>query len=203
MRRIKIYEDDEFIYKELATLLINNDYEVVTEGECDLYLLDINMQEESGFDICERIRSKENTPIIFLTARNTPQDELWAFNIGADDYIIKPFNPHLLLARIKRLVNKSSNDIVEKEGIKLILPELKVVFNDKEAFLTKTETLILHCLMNGDIVSNKQLIEKLWTDKLYIDESAIYVNITRLRNKLNDIGLDNKPYNIRGVGYKL
>ncbi|HKM33873.1 MAG TPA: response regulator transcription factor [Lachnospiraceae bacterium] len=202
MSKIKIVEDDKTIYEELKTLLMSHGYEVTDEDTCDLYLLDVNLPGKSGYELCMEIRKKSKTPVIFLTSQDTPQDELFAFNLGADDFVTKPYNPAVLLARIGRLLKKDTN-VLEKNGLTLKVAELVMSYNGNEAPLTKNESQILYILMQGDVVTKTELIEKLWTNKLYIDENTLYVNITRLRNKMRDIGATDFLKTIRGVGYKL
>ncbi len=199
---IKIVEDDKTIYEELRTLLMDHGYEMTEEDTCDLYLLDVNLPGKSGYDLCAEIRKKSKTPVIFLTAKDTPMDELYAFSIGADDFVTKPYHPAVLLARIERLLKKDKNEL-EKNGLTLKTAQLLMEYSGKEIMLTKNESQILYFLMQKEVVSKTELIEKLWTSKLYIDENTLYVNITRLRNKLNDIGATDFLKTIRGVGYKL
>ena len=108
MKRIMIVEDDDTICRELRILLETNGYQVVEQEPCDLILMDVNLPGESGFSRCCKIRQTSKTPIMFLTARDTPEDELLAFGVGGDDFIRKPYNSAVLLARINRLMK--SND---------------------------------------------------------------------------------------------
>ena len=110
MKKILIIEDDEAIRTELITLLRANGYLPVEAQPCDLILMDINLPGESGFTRCQKLRQSSDTPVIFLTARDTPEDELLALGVGGDDFIRKPYNSAVLLARIGRMLKNTGND---------------------------------------------------------------------------------------------
>ena len=107
MKRIRIYEDDPAIRTELEALLRANGYCVTEEEPCDLVLMDLNLPGDSGFTLCRKLRQNSPTPVIFLTARDTPEDELLAFGVGGDDFIRKPYNSAVLLARIGRILKNT------------------------------------------------------------------------------------------------
>lgn len=203
MSKIMVVEDDATIRQELTILLQTNGYLVVEESPCDLVLLDVNLPGESGYSICRKIRETSDVPVIFLTARDLPEDELIAFGVGADDFIRKPYNSSVLLARIGRLLKKHSAVIKAKNGLVLNLMELKVQIENKEVELTKNETKILACLMEKELCTKTEIIEKLWNESLYIDENTLYVNIQRLREKLAKISSEPLIRTVRGVGYRL
>lgn len=203
MKKILIVEDDEAIRTELITLLRSNGYMTVEAQPCDLVLMDINLPGESGFTRCRKLRQTSGTPVIFLTARDTPEDELLAFGVGGDDFIRKPYNSAVLLARIGRMPKSSSGDTHTVRGLTLDLPGMKAVFGDSAVDLTKNETRILWCLMQKELCSRDELIEDLWTNGMYIDGNTLYVNIGRLREKLERIGAKDFIRTVRGVGYRL
>ncbi|MGN0426114.1 MAG: response regulator transcription factor [Acetatifactor sp.] len=203
MKRIQIIEDDTAIRTELTTLLQTNGYLPVEDGPCDLILMDVNLPGESGYTLCRKLRQVSNTPVIFLTARDTPEDELLAFGVGGDDFIRKPYNSAVLLARIARILKTTANDTLTVKGLTLDLPGMRVVFDGTSAELTKNEARILWCLMQKDICTREELIEDLWTNGMYIDSNTLYVNIGRLREKLSQIGADGLIRTVRGVGYRL
>ena len=116
MEKILIIEDDRSLKEELSILLKANGFEPVDDMPCDLALLDINLPGKSGFDLCRELRTYSNIPIIFLTARESSNDELIGFGVGADDYIRKPYNSSILLARISRLLKRRNNTTFEKKG---------------------------------------------------------------------------------------
>ena len=203
MKRIRIIEDDAAIRTELTTLLLTNGYLPVEEDPCDLILMDVNLPGENGFILCRKLRQSSNVPVIFLTARDTPEDELLAFGVGGDDFIRKPYNSAVLLARIARILKTTSNDTLTVRGLTLDLPGMRAVFGDAAVELTKNEVRILRCLMQKDICTREELIEDLWTNGMYIDGNTLYVNIGRLREKLGQIGATDFIRTVRGVGYRL
>ena len=203
MKRIQIIEDDEAICGELKTLLLTNGYQPVEEPPCDLILMDVNLPEESGFVRCRKLRQTSDTPVIFLTARDTPEDELLAFGVGGDDFIRKPYNSAVLLARIARILKTTVNDSPTVRGLTLDLPGMKAVYGGNAVELTKNEARILWCLMQKELCTRDELIEDLWTNGMYIDGNTLYVNIGRLREKLGQIGATDFIRTVRGVGYRL
>lgn len=203
MKRIRIIEDDDAIRTELTTLLLTNGYLPVEEDPCDLILMDVNLPGENGFILCRKLRQSSNVPVIFLTARDTPEDELLAFGVGGDDFIRKPYNSAVLLARIARILKTTVNDTLTVRGLTLDLPGMKAVFGGTAVELTKNEVRILRCLMQKDICTREELIEDLWTNGMYIDGNTLYVNIGRLREKLGQIGATDFIRTVRGVGYRL
>ena len=203
MKRIWIIEDDEAIRTELITLLRVNGYLPVEAQPCDLILMDINLPGESGFTRCRKLRQSFDTPVIILTARDTPEDELLAFGVGGDDFIRKPYNSAVLLARIGRILKSTVDDTFTVRGLTLDLPGMKDVFSGRSVELTKNETRILWCLMQKELCTRDELIEDLWTNGMYIDGNTLYVNIGRLREKLERIGAVDFIRTVRGVGYRL
>ncbi|MGN0276105.1 MAG: response regulator transcription factor, partial [Hominisplanchenecus sp.] len=191
------------IRTELTTLLLTNGYLPVEEDPCDLILMDVNLPGENGFILCRKLRQSSNVPVIFLTARDTPEDELLAFGVGGDDFIRKPYNSAVLLARIARILKTTANDILTVRGLTLDLPGMRAVFGGTAVELTKNEVRILRCLMQKDICTREELIEDLWTNGMYIDGNTLYVNIGRLREKLGQIGATDFIRTVRGVGYRL
>ena len=135
-------------------------------------------------------------------------DELMSMNLGADDFVTKPYNTQILLARIAALLKRSnnkttSNNILNYKNLQLNLSNAKITCNNKEAELTKNEVKILSYLMNhqGQIVSRDLLMEYLWSTDYFVDDSTLTVNITRLRKKLEEIGIENVIETRRGLGY--
>ena len=141
--------------------------------------------------------------MIFLTARDTPEDELLAFGVGGDDFIRKPYNSAVLLARIARVLKTAPKESPTVRGLTLDLPGMKASYGAKTVELTKNEARILWCLMGKDICTRDELIEDLWTNGMYIDGNTLYVNIGRLREKLGQIGASDFIRTVRGVGYRL
>lgn len=220
MEKIIIVEDDKIIREELQSFLGRYGYEVVVPRELDnivefilkensdLVLLDINLPIYDGYYICREIRKKSEVPIIIVTSRDSDMDELMSMNLGADDFVTKPYNTQILLARIAALLKRSnnkttSNNILNYKNLQLNLSNAKITCNNKEAELTKNEVKILSYLMNhqGQIVSRDLLMEYLWSTDYFVDDSTLTVNITRLRKKLEEIGIENVIETRRGLGY--
>ena len=128
MDKILVVEDDQSIRRELIILLQANGYQAVSEPPCDLALLDINLPKESGFEICRKLRQTSDVPVIFLTAREAVEDEILGFGMGADDYIRKPYNSTVLLARIARLLKRKSSTVLSVRGLALNLSDMTVCY---------------------------------------------------------------------------
>ena len=165
--------------------------------------MDVNLPGESGFTLCRKLRQSSSTPVIFLTARDTPEDELLAFGVGGDDFIRKPYNSAVLLARIARILKTTASDTLTVRGLTLDLSGMKAHFGGEAVELTKNEARILRCLMQKELCTRDDLIEDLWTNGMYIDGNTLYVNIGRLREKLGQIGARDFIRTVRGVGYRL
>lgn len=203
VKRILVVEDDNTIREELFILLQANGYLPVNEPPCDLALLDINLPGKNGFEICRELRKTSNLPIIFLTARETVEDEILGFGVGADDYIRKPYNSSILLMRMERLLKRKNSLHRNVRGLILNLANMTMQYNGNTQELTKNETRILDCLMKKDLCTREEIIEELWNNNLYIDENTLYVNINRIREKLKLLGANDFIQTIRGVGYRL
>lgn len=221
MKSILVVEDDIVIRDEMVTLLKHNGYAPLTISdfsniintvkECSphLILLDINLPAQDGYKVCSGIRAFSNVPIIFVTSRNTDMDELNGIMMGGDDFIIKPYNVPILLARIAALLKRAYSDD-EKEYIaygetKLFIEAGKVESNGATAELTKNEMRILSYLIKhqGKIVPRADLIEYLWDNQMYVDDNALSVNVTRLRAKLEQIGVVGLIKTKHGQGYTI
>ena len=208
MYKILIAEDDETIYAELARLFGNAGYEVVDgrdgirSDDFDVALLDIGLPGTSGYELCSAIKARRNVPVVFLTAAERTESELTGFAVGGDDYVRKPFDPAVLLARVRRLLRRADPVIVHGR-LKLDTARMEAVSGDKRATLSRTEFAVLRLLAEGGVVSQKKLIERLWDGGSYIDENTLYVSINRLREKLRSIGAEGAVQTVRGVGYRL
>ncbi|HIV11528.1 MAG TPA: response regulator transcription factor [Candidatus Pullilachnospira stercoravium] len=203
MEKIWVIEDDESIRGELQKLLRANGYQPVEGQPCDLVLLDINLPGENGFEICQKIRRQSDVPVIFLTARDSREDEILGFGMGADDFIRKPYDSSVLLARIGRLLKRRERSVLTVRDLTLNLAELTVAYGDKQEELTRNEMRILACLMQRRMCTREEIIEELWKDSLYIDDNTLGVNISRLREKLKRLGADDYIRTVRGVGYRV
>lgn len=222
MAKILIVEDDQKLRNELEIFLRNNGYQVqslkrfdntiedILEQNPDLILLDINLPNADGQYICKEIRKQSNMPIIIITSRNNEIDELLSINYGADHYITKPFNLQILLAKITSLLRRSNKMINQQEKIdckEFILNTSKytIVRDGKEIELTKNEFKILKYLVQNreKIVAREEIMESLWDNESFIDDNTLTVNITRLRNKLEELNLKELLETKRGQGYIL
>lgn len=220
LAKILIVEDEKSIRDELAILLQNAGYdtEVIedfadTEAQIqaimpDLILLDIGLPGQDGCRICLELRKTSQVPVIFVTSRNTSMDELRALSLGGDDFISKPYDLPVLLARIQAILRRSSQaerDTLMVNDLTLFLFKGEMEHGGRRADITKNEAKILSCLMKipGKIVSRPDLIEYLWDNQVYIDDNTLSVNVTRLRSKLNDLGLPDYIKTKRGLGYKI
>ncbi len=199
MKKILVVEDDAAIYEELTTLLAANGYEPVAEGECDLVLMDVGLPETDGFERVRKLRLKSKVPVIFLSARKNPEDELMGFGVGGDDYIAKPYNSAVLLARIGRLLK--ADGAIESRGLRL--SGLKLTYQGNSIELTRNESKILELIMRKSEVGRDEVIAALWEDGMYIDDNTLNVNINRLRAKLKSIGAGGFVKTVRGYGYAL
>lgn len=203
MVKILVIEDDESIRLELAALLRANGYLPVDKPPCDLALLDINLPGENGYELCRKLRQHSDAPVIFLTAREAPEDELLGFSVGADDYIRKPYHSSVLLARIARLLKRTDKAVLTVRDLTLDLSNLTLVYEGRREELTKNETRILACLMKKELCTRDEIIEDLWNNSLYVDDNTLSVNINRLREKLKRLGAEGYLRTVRGVGYRL
>lgn len=219
MKKILIIEDEKTIQEELAILIHNQGYqaisiepkfavEMIKNNEYDLLLLDINLPDIDGFSICTQIRKFSELPIIFITGRNTSTDELHALNIGGDDYICKPYNTSILIARIQAILRRNDNKqsaLLEYKGITLDIITGEVKFGNDIIRITKNEIKILYFLMThkSQIVSRTDLVDYLWDNEVYIDDNTLSVNIKRLRTSLASIGIDDLIQTKRGMGYQI
>lgn len=207
MYEIMIIEDDPVIQEELSALLKSNGYgtivlkdffNIVNEVKkysAHLLLLDINLPVQDGFKICSQIRTFSNIPIIFVTSRNTDMDELNSIMLGGDDFITKPYNTSILLARISSLLKRTyaseHTETMTYQEVTLHMENSTIEHQDKAVELTKTELkMVLFLFRNaGKIVSRADLVEYLWDSQLYVDDNVLSVNMTRIREKLKQIGV--------------
>lgn len=221
MQKILIVEDDEKLRNELEIFLNNNGY----QAECleifdntindilkinpNLILLDINLPNLDGESICKEIRKQSDMGIIIVTSRDNELDELVSINYGADHYITKPFNIQILLAKINSLLRRTNNSItkdkIDAKDFILNISNNSIIKNDKTIDLTKNEYKILKYLVENRerIVSREDIMDVLWENDCFIDDNTLSVNITRLRSKLEELGLKDIIETKRGQGYIL
>ncbi|MGZ0050958.1 response regulator transcription factor [Brevibacillus gelatini] len=224
MSTIMIVEDDPKINQLLQEQLekygfqtVNVEHfdrvmEVFVSKRPDLVLLDVNLPKFDGFYWCRQMRQESNCPILFISARESKMDQVMALENGADDYITKPFDYDVVLAKIRSQLRRAYGQYaaqegertVEVAGLKLFLERMELSINDTKIELSKKEALLLEALMNQypRVVSRERLLEKLW-DEQFVDENTLNVYITRVRGKLKDIGLEGAVETVRGSGYRL
>jgi DNA-binding response OmpR family regulator len=173
-----------------------------------LVLLDLTLPDNDGLSICREIRKQSNIPIIIITSKNSDFDEIMSINLGADDFLSKPINTHVLLARIDAIFRRSvSQEISEFILNDLVFNEKKgfIAFKDKQVELTRNEIKLLALLMRNkdQITSRDDLMNELWQSDEFVDENTLTVNINRLRKKIESIGLFDYIKTKRGIGYYL
>lgn len=206
-KRILIIEDDFTIQTQLKNLLSGSGYEAgtitdfanvieqVKDFAPHLILLDIKLPGSTGFEICSQIRTFSEVPIIFVTSSNTDMDELNSIMLGGDAFITKPYNTAILLAKIAALLRRAyapgQAETYCWNGAILHLESSLIEYRDQKAELTKNESKILYYLFKnaGKICSRNDIVDFLWDNQLYIDDNTLSVNMTRIRDKLETIGL--------------
>jgi len=232
MFKILIIEDDKSIRDGLTSLLLSSNYlpltlemdqitvDKIKESKPDLILLDINLPEINGRDFIRQIRKDLNTPIIMVTSQNTEMDEALSISYGADDFITKPYNPTILLLRIAAILRRANSvsdtmiyrnlQVDFKKGvISKINSNSKNISADRSKKqtieLTKNELLIFRTLLFNQerIVSRNELMTELWDNCEYINDNALTVNISRLRDKLEKLGEKDTIETRKGLGYIL
>ena len=220
MYTILIIEDDEAICKELQMLLEKQGYEAICWNlqedikelvktlDPHIILLDINLPQMDGFTICSQLRSFSKVHIIFVTSRNTDMDELCSMQMGGDDFITKPYNTSILLARIAALLKRSyewKDQNLTHNGVTLDVAMSRVGYQNNARELTKNEVKILHYMFQhkGEIIPREDLIDYLWDNKLFIDDNALSVNVTRIRNKLRELGVEDFIVTRHRQGYQI
>ncbi len=220
LMRIAIIEDDDTTRQELAKLLTRYGYDTIQPDHfedmaaelpglsADLILMDITLPYENGYDLCRRIRDTTRIPVIFVTSRDTSEDELKSIRAGGIDFITKPYDPLILLEKIRRalhLTDPENYRELTRKDCTLDLHMSVIKYKGKETELTRNEFRILYYFFmnNGRILSKAELLEKLWNDRYYLDENVLLVNMTRLKHKLREIGVTHLLQNVRGEGWIL
>lgn len=220
--KIIVIEDHEPIRNELCTFLTKygyetkalTDYDNIIEDcmkeQADLILLDINLPVLDGYYICREIRNQSDVPIIVVTSRDSEMDELMSMNLGADDFITKPYNTQILVARIASILRRSQKTLgaqntITYEGLTVCLSDSTAEYKGEKIELTKNEIRILYTLLQskGVIVTRDRLMEMLWQSNEFIDDNTLTVNVNRLRKKLEAIGCEDQIRTKRGQGYMI
>ncbi|MFJ7508632.1 response regulator transcription factor [Peribacillus simplex] len=221
MFKIMIIEDDEKIRKIVADTLTKWKYEVVEvmefdhvlddfeKSQPDLVLLDINLPTFDGFYWCQQIRAISSVPILFLSSRNQNMDIIMAINMGGDDFIQKPFDLDVLVAKISALLRRNytyqnrHNLKLTHRNLSLYVTNSTIQFEEQSIELSRNEFIILQLMMRkiGEIVSRDDLMQALWNDEQFVDDNTLTVNVNRLRRKISGIGLEDFIVTRKGMGY--
>lgn len=222
MHKILLVEDDEVIRQQVKKKLEQWGYEVVlvedfmavlssfVKEEPHLVLMDIGLPLFNGYHWCQEIRKVSKVPIMFLSSRDQAMDIVMAINMGGDDFVTKPFDQNVLLAKIQGLLRRSyefgkDQSLLEYRSVILNLKAMDLVYQGEVVSLTKNEFQILQVLFEraGNIVSREDLMKELWNSDFFIDDNTLSVNVARLRKKLEAVGLKDFIETKKGVGYGL
>ena len=217
MKRIAVVEDELYMREELCSLLRKAGYEALeitvfedaaeqmTALAPDLVLLDINLPEISGFQICRDLKQKTAIPVLVLTSRDQMQDELQALRLGADEYLTKPCRGERLLARITNLLKRYEGraNLLEGDGFLVDRGTYTLYIHNTSVVLPKNQGKLLEVLLTGELTTAEQLCHALWGTTEFIDENALQVNLTRLKKTMASLGMRQKIVSVRGVGYRL
>lgn len=217
MKKILLIEDNELILKGLKYLLeqekfnisistnVKDSKELIENSKYDLIILDIMLPDGNGFDLCKYIKEKTNTPVIFLTAKDEEKDAVLGFDLGADDYVVKPFRNRELISRINNVFRRFKNNSNELvcENIKINLDAKRVYVQEKEIIFTALEYKILVLLFSNinKTVTREKLLDKIWDEAgNFVNDNTLTVYVKRIRNKL---GKDDVIKTIKGMGYRV
>lgn len=219
LKKIVIVEDDKKICQELAEVLKNAGYlpfvlnhfkeakDDILKQNPDLILLDIHIPYTNGQVLLQNLRQESNVPIIMVTSQNTECDEILSMSYGADDYITKPYNPNVLLLHIAAILKRSKegNGIDTYHDLEIHIQKGIIKNKDRQVILTKNEMIVFSYLFHHKdrIVSRDELMTDLWNNEEYVNDNALTVNISRLRAKLKDLGVEDAIDTRKGQGYIL
>ena len=219
MKKIAVVEDEVYMREQLCCMLNHAGYEAkeITVFETaadqlakirpDLVVLDLNLPEISGFQICRDLKQKTGIPVLVLTSRDQMTDELRALQLGADEYLTKPCRKERLLARIENILKRyeGRSNLLEGQGFLLDRGTYTLYINNTSVILPKNQGKLLEALlMAGDeLVTAGALCQALWETTEFIDENALQVNLTRLKKSMAKLGMKQKVVAVRGVGYYL
>ncbi|MDO6654420.1 response regulator transcription factor [Anaerobacillus sp. 1_MG-2023] len=221
MFKILLIEDDTSLFQKIKERLeqwsyevygINDFSQVIKEFSTvkpDLTIIDIQLPKFDGFHWCRMIRDHSNVPIIFLSSRDHPTDMVMSMNLGADDFIQKPFHFDVLVAKIQAILrrvynyNTETNTLITWHGATIDSERNRVTVGENTIELTKNEMIILHMLLErkNKIVIRDELINRLWDDQRFVSDNTLTVNVNRLRKKLTEIELGDAIHTKVGQGY--
>lgn len=220
MNKVYIVEDDPVIAKTVAshlkgwqmecqcTMNFENIIEEMKEFEPDIILMDIKLPYYNGFYWCAEIRKISNVPIVFVSSADDNMNIVMAMNMGADDFISKPFDLQVLTVKLQAVLRRSYGKVLERHVLEcgdvlLNLDDTSMMIRDQRLELTKNEFLMLKVLLEkqGKVVSREEMMERLWGDDEFIDDNTLTVNMVRLRKKMESAGLTDFIVTKRGLGY--
>ncbi|MES3703083.1 response regulator transcription factor [Staphylococcus arlettae] len=219
--KILLVEDDETLFESLSQTLQQWDFEVegiadfddvmttVEAVQPEIIIMDIKLPKFDGFHWTRKIRQNSNVPIVFLSSKDSPMDQVMSMELGADDFIQKPFNTNVLIAKIQAIYRRVYEFDISKKSIlmwqqaKLDLTKDSISQHDTEIYLSKTEMIILSMLVRkqNQIVTRDTLITALWDDEAFVSDNTLTVNVNRLRKKLADIDMNEQIETKVGRGY--
>ena len=218
--KIMIIEDDITIARTIKDHLSKWDYDVIyitdfkniieqfIQFEPQLILLDVILPFFNGFHWCSEIRKISKVPVMFISSAGDNMNIVMAMNMGGDDFIVKPFDLHVLTAKVQALLRRTYSfqgqiNIIEHNGAVLNLGDTTLTYQDRKIELTKNDYRILQLLMEnvGNVVPREEIMQRLWENDNFVDDNTLTVNITRLRKKLSEAGLENFIKTKKGIGY--
>ena len=219
MKRVAVVEDEVYMREELCNMLQKDGYlaEAITEFEDaarllaalrpDLVILDLNLPEISGFQICQELKNKTAIHVLVLTSRDQVKDELQAFRLGADEYLTKPCRKDRLLARVSNILKRyeGRTNLIEGPDFLLDQQTYTLYIHNTSVVLPKNQGKLLVALLSGGdaLVTTEQLCIALWGTTEYIDENALQVNLTRLKKTMSGLEMKQRIVAVRGMGYRL
>lgn len=220
MYKILLVEDDSTISREIGRHLQTWGYEVKAAGDFSniiqeflefsphLVLMDIMLPFYNGYYWCTEIRKRSSVPIVFLSSAGDNMNIVMAVNMGGDDFLVKPFDLEVLSAKVQAMLRRSyafqsQAAFLEHRGVLLNLSDASVAFENKQMELTRNEFKILQLLMEhaGQTVSREEIMKRLWDNECFVDDNTLTVNVTRLRKKLEEIGIIEMIRTKKGMGY--
>ena len=219
--QILLVEDDNTLFQELKKELEQWDFNVVGVEDFshvmetfetfnpEIVILDVQLPKYDGFYWCRKMRQQSNVPILFLSSRDNPMDQVMSMELGADDYMQKPFYTNVLIAKLQPIYRRVYEFGVEEkrtlswQDATVDLSKDSIQKDDKTIFLSKTEMIILEMLINkrNQIVTRDTLITALWDDEAFVSDNTLTVNVNRLRKKLSEIDMDSAIETKVGKGY--
>lgn len=218
MKNILLVEDNDTIIMGLKYSLEQDNFKVISaqnvsefngkidKNDIDLVLLDVSLPDGNGFEICKKIKSKKDIPVIFLTAQNEETSVVLGLDLGADDYIVKPFRTRELISRINSVLRRyghNESNLIQYKNIKIDTSSAKVYKDNEEIIFTSLEYKILLMLFSNQnkLISREQLLEKIWDIAgNFVNDNTLTVYIKRIREKLGD---ETIIKTVRGLGYRI